>query len=88
MGVEALSDLKQEIVFWVRMLHTLLIILYVCVWSMTHQQASYTLTQITVINSFYEGELLTNCNFQVLSKNVTYVAKTSLLCENTVIQFL
>jgi hypothetical protein len=31
MGVEALSDLRQEIVFWVRMLHTLLIILYVCV---------------------------------------------------------
>jgi hypothetical protein len=26
MGVEALSDLRQEIVLWVRMLHTLLII--------------------------------------------------------------
>jgi len=30
MDVEALSDLRHEIVFWVRMLHTLLIILYVC----------------------------------------------------------
>lgn len=30
MGVDALSDLRHEIIFWVRMVHTLLLILYVC----------------------------------------------------------